>query len=334
MIQRLTPFAGAVRALFAPYRRDTLTPPRPVAAGGRGMARRVVPVVLAAVALAAAGYGAYAFLRHTPTPHEVAPPVFTASDDPPPPAATFAELAESDPVGMYEACLSRYAREAKGFRATVEKHERTRGELRPREVVRIEVRDQPPAALLRWQEGGQRGVTASLYAPEVTGPQIKAWRPAAALATLRDWSIDAKGDSARQASRYCVKDAGLYPSMLRTYTAWKKRKEAGDLRTEYLGKQVVGPAGGRECHVVRRYCPRTEIDPFALDEEAPTDPKVIARDGFTEVTVMIDAERWLQVGSVLKNASGALVGEYYFRDVELVTEFPPDTFTLANLRKK
>jgi hypothetical protein len=95
----------------------------------------------------------------------------------------------------------------------------------------------------------------------------------------------------------------------------------------------VPEVGGRECYEVRRTCAKPEVDPFALDEQPATDQKTIDRDGFSEVTVLIDCERRLQVGTVIRRADGELVGEYYFRDVVLTTaEFPPDTFTAPALR--
>ena len=57
------------------------------------------------------------------------------------------------------------------------------------------------------------------------------------------------------------------------------------------------------------------------------------QDAFAEVTLMFDAETWLQVGSVQRDANGELVGSYYFRDVALNPHLPPDQFTPAALRK-
>jgi hypothetical protein len=157
------------------------------------------------------------------------------------------------------------------------------------------------------------------------------FRPTAYL--MKEMHVDPKVALARDSSRYCITDAGIYRGMLRTYTAWKKRKDGGELKAEYLGRRAVEEVGGRECHVVKRTCKSPEVDSFALDEQPPTDPKVVERDGFTEVTLYVDAERQLQLGTVLRRADGELVGEYYFRNVELTTaEFPPDTFTPAALK--
>ena len=47
----------------------------------------------------------------------------------------------------------------------------------------------------------------------------------------------------------------------------------------------------------------------------------------------IDKENWLQVGNVLKGEEGRLIGEYFFRDLKLNPDFPPDTFTREALKR-
>jgi hypothetical protein len=120
--------------------------------------------------------------------------------------------------------------------------------------------------------------------------------------------------------------------MLRTREAWKRAKDRGD-RIEYLALESVAEAGGRTCHVLRRTCPGPEIDSFALDEAPPADPEKVRKDGFTEVTLYVDADRRLQVGSRLTRDGGKeLVGSYFYRDLELNPELPADTFTMAALK--
>ena len=45
-----------------------------------------------------------------------------------------------------------------------------------------------------------------------------------------------------------------------------------------------------------------------------------------EVVVSIDTETWLQVGTVLKDEKGKLLGSYYFRDVKLNPTFKKGQF--------
>jgi hypothetical protein len=307
------------------------------------MARRVVVIVSILILAAAGGYGAYLYFERAEEPVQIPTPVFQPTIDTLPATDDFSSLAQNDPVAMFEACLSRYAREVKGYRALMEKQERVEGKLNDREIVQVTGWGEVPDAggkthikvRMIWEKGARKDflgnvVAGTLYNEDEKSDQILTYRP---RAFIKEYSVDLKGPNAREASRFCIKDSGLYRSMLRTYTAWKDHKERGELRIEYLGKQKIDKADGRECHVIKRICPRTEVDSFALDEKPPTDPKLIERDGFNEVTVMIDAERWLQVGTVIRDAKGELVGEYFFRNVETVAgEFPPDTFTAAGLK--
>ena len=60
-------------------------------------------------------------------------------------------------------------------------------------------------------------------------------------------------------------------------------------------------------------------------------------DGVTDLTLYVDTENWMQVGSTLKGADGRLLGEYFFRDLELNPDFKADTFTreaVAQVRRR
>ncbi len=344
----ITLMAQLGRALFAPATGDTLTLSQPPPRGGRRMARRVkvrrvILIVFSGLALAIAGLGLYSLIWDSPQPPVVDEPVAPVQAAKPVGTNEFTQLAETDPVGMFRACLSSYAEKAKGFTAVLEKQERVAGTLHKREIIRITVWGEvsepngvPPAIHVRmiWEKGFRKDtfgstVHGSLYPAGEHANQITVYRPDA---WIKEWAIDSKGSLARNASRFCIRDSGIYRGMLRTYDAWNKRHEAGELKTEYLGIKRIEQTGNRECHVIRRICRQPEADRFSLDEEASTDPKVIARDGFSEVTVMIDVEKRLHLGTILRQANGELIGEYYFRDVQLlVTEPPPETFTVAGL---
>jgi hypothetical protein len=47
--------------------------------------------------------------------------------------------------------------------------------------------------------------------------------------------------------------------------------------------------------------------------------------------VYIDKDTWLQIGSVLKDKDGKLLGEYIFRDIRLNPTFKPEQFQKAAL---
>jgi hypothetical protein len=318
------------------------------------MSRRVFiavgVVVLAAGGLGYVGYGRYVRTEAPPEAPAFQPNATLA------PQEQFDKLAETDPVGLLSECLSRYQREAKGgARFTLRKQERVQGQPKPPaappvEVIDVCVRGDVPdpetkktaiEVLMKWTSGGRRPVplarpvVASLFS-EVTYPD--GGKVVIHPGILNDVStpMSPSSSEARGQSRYCIRDAGLYRSMLRTHAAWKARQEAGELKFEYLGRRTPEYID-RECHVIKRVCPRTEIDAFEVGGAAPADPKAIANEGFTEVTIFVDAERWLQVGTELyrtePGGARVLVGAYHFRDVNLNPTFAPDTFTTAGLKK-
>lgn len=321
--------------------------------------RRLVIAIAAIALLTGAGVGAFAvygnLFRGEPPPEA---PVFDDKGGALSTQQQFEKLAETDPVKLLAECLTRYQREVKGgMHATLHKQERVRGEpkhpdMPPREIIDLWVHGDVPDAegktatevQMKWKEGAKSflgsEIRGTLFSkkPKAEGGfdgKVVTWRPNATFQKLSG-AVDPNSDLAKSQSRYCIRDAGLYCTMFRTHEAWKARQVAGELRTEFLGKKMVEQIG-RECLVVKRVCPRIELDSFEIGKHASTDPKVVAVQGHTEVTIFIDAERWLQVGSELyrtePDGTRVLVGAYYFRDVELNPAFPPDTFTPEGLKK-
>jgi hypothetical protein len=316
------------------------------------MRRRIVGL-LSLVALAGLGVGVYARFFYAP-PMAERQQHHQDDNKPLPKMDEFEELVKTDPLAMYDKCLTRYKREVKGgMRATLVKRERVKGEPKPpqdpqEEVISIAVRgDVPdesgavcPEVVMKWRSGARSApllgeIRGTFYSekppPEGTGKKVLVNLPVSTFKTAPNTQL------AQAQSRYCICDAGLYGAMLRTYSAWKQRKEAGTLRVEYQGKRVVEQTGGRLCHVVLRTCAGLEVDPFELNGKPDLSPGNVEKSGFTSVKVMIDAERWIQVGSELErtgpDGKSVLIASYYFRDVELNPTFEPDTFSEAGLKK-
>lgn len=310
-------------------------------------------LALTLVALTGLAVGVYArFLREPPPPPEA--PVFVDDHERLPTPEEFAQFARTDPVRMLDACLKRYQRETNGsFTATLIKKERVHGEPRPpkephEEVINLFVRGDVPdpvtgktciEVLMKWQSGARSflgsEIRGTLYsekpAPEGTGGKVTTWRPEARLAKTS--SIPAADPLAQGQSRYCIRDAGLYRGMLRTYDAWKQRQEAGTLKTEFLGTSSVAQLGGRLCHIVERSSHEPEVDAFEVGGQPKTDARTVAAEGFTRVRIMIDVETWLQVGTELYRPDGHLLAGYYFRDPNVKPTLAPDTFTEASLKR-
>ncbi len=271
----------------------------------------------------------------------------------------FEKLAQTDPVKLLAECLMRYQREVKsGIHCTLEKQERVKGqpphpEMPPVEVIDLWVRGDVPdphthqtaiEVLMKWQSGARKvlgsEITGTLFSekPEAEnglGGKVVTWRPKAFGLKLGPPMLP-NSKPAQEQSRYCIRDAGLYRTMLRTYEAWKARQDVGELKFDYLGKKFSDKTAS-ECLMIRRYCPRIEIDAFEIGGTARSDPKVVAAEGFTDVTIFIDPQLWLQVGTELyrtePDGTRVLVGAYYFRDITLNPTFVPETFTTEWLKK-
>src|SRR5262249_43180158 len=136
-------------------------------------------------------------------------------------------------------------------------------------------------------------------------------RPATRLLRLAGDVVarDVDGDDARQSGRYTLNEFGLKHGMRRTLDSWVEARRQNGLHVEYQGVKEVKEAGGRRCHVFHR-----------------TRYQKPEADGVTELTVCVDAETWLQIGSVVRGAGGRLLGEYYFRDIRLNPELKSEQF--------
>jgi hypothetical protein len=246
-----------------------------------------------------------------------APPLAVVRDDGSalPDGAAMERLARTDPVAFLETCLRRYDREVRGYTTTFHKHERIGGEWGPDEVIDVAFRDKPLSVRFEWLKGAGRAAR-TLYVKGENDDQLLV-RPSGRLAYRVAGIVtrDPDGPQARAASRYPMTTFGIKIGTQRVLAAWQAARKQDALHVEYLGKEKVREVGGRVCYVLRR-------TRFAKPEE----------DGITETVSYIDAETWLQVGTVLKGEDGP-IAEYFFRDVRLNPDFAKDAFTRAALEK-
>jgi hypothetical protein len=233
------------------------------------------------------------------------------------------KLAKSDPVGFIENCLRRYKREVKGYTLTFEKQERINKKLQPTEVIAATYRQEPFSVLMRWEKGA-RLADAILYVEgqnqEKVGGEMKSMllvHPSGVAGRLIPFvKREPEGQEALQSSRYTIKGFGLEQGMLLTWNSWKRVQKEGELHIDYLGVVNVKEAGNRPCYKVRR-----------------TGYKQPEEDGITELTIYVDKETWLQVGSELKGKENQWIAKYYFRDIRINPEIKDEMFKAEALRK-
>jgi hypothetical protein len=224
------------------------------------------------------------------------------------------QFARNEPTVFLENCLRRYERDVRGYHATMQKQERIQGRLQSKEIIDVWFRDKPHAVLMRWIDGARKADRA-LYVEGENHDKMLA-RPNGALARRLVGDIverDVDGMDARASGRYPLSQFGMRKATERTLAAWQIAKEQGKLHVEFLGMQKVKEAGDRLCFKLRR------------TYEAPEN------DGVVELTIFVDQDNWLQVGSILKGVQNKLIGEYFFRDIQLNPIYPETVFTRTAL---
>jgi hypothetical protein len=210
-----------------------------------------------------------------------------------------------DPVAFLEKCLERYDREVRGYAVTLKKQERIQGKLRSPERIDALFRESPLSVYFHWRTGADRKADKALYVEGKYDNKLLAV-PHGVLGTLAKFAgrrvveRDVDGSDARDGGRYPLSEFGFRIATQRVLTAWKKARANNTLRVEYLGVFRLPEAGDRLCYKLRR-------GHYDRPEE----------DGVMELVAYFDVENWLQVGSVLRDAQGQLIAEYFFSNLRL-----------------
>ncbi|MBY0229869.1 MAG: DUF1571 domain-containing protein [Gemmataceae bacterium] len=248
--------------------------------------------------------------RAAPPPGEYAPPPAEVSPD-----ERMQGLAKSDPLAFLDECLARYRREVEGYSATLFKQERLKGKLRDPEVIRVWFKEKPFSVRMDWDKGEALASRTVYVEGENNGKMLvkpSSWRTLFVSVAERD----PEEQDAKDSARYPITKFGIQVGTESTKAYWTRAKDKGELRVVFDGLVAVPELDGRKCWKLRRLeYARPEVD------------------GIMRGTFYFDPATWLQVGTVLHAKNGDLIGRYFFKDVKLNPEFPPDTFTRAGLLK-
>lgn len=231
----------------------------------------------------------------------------------------FAELVRTDPIAALQTSLAAYPNT--GFTAEFRKRERMGGKLADEEVIRVAVADEPFSVLMVWQSVKNKG---TLYLKGQNGGKMKVWGSPI--------DVDPQGFFPKQSARYTIEEFGIKQATQKTLRAWLTAKEAGELTWEYGGRKAMSEAGGRECFILKRVCPADQIDPFVTGGPAVQVTDKNRKDSFRTVTVYLDCETRLQIGTEQHRHDGELTASYWFRDVNTKPAFDADTFTTKSFR--
>ncbi len=281
------------------------------------MGKRILLVVFAVIVVAGVGVAVWLSLpvNGITPPTDLPAPTSTS----PVSADSYADQLRTDPIAALNTAVAAYP--AGGFTAEFRKRERMGGKLADEEVIRVSVKDDPYSVLMLWQSVRNKG---TLYVKGQHNGKMKVWGI--------PLDVDPQGFIPKQSARYTIEEFGIQQSTRRTLRAWAAAKDAGELKCEYVGRKVVPEAGGRECFVLKRTCPADQIDPFVTGGPKVDVTDKNRRDSFRTVTVYLDCETRLQVGTEQHRHDGELIASYWFRDVNLNPEFGEETFSVKSFK--
>ena len=209
------------------------------------------------------------------------------------------ELAQKKPIEFLERCLSRYDKEVHGYRCLFDKQERVNGKLRNKEQLVVNFRENPFSVHMKWLKGNDIfGASSTLYVEGETDGFLLA-RP-----TLPGLGIKEKALNDPQVlgtSRFPITQFGMNIGAKDTLYNMREAEKKGTLHVSYKGIERVKELGNRLCYKFIR---------------TPYEPP--EGDGVNELTIYIDLETHLQVGSVLKDSQGKLIATYFFHAIEQI----------------
>jgi hypothetical protein len=243
-------------------------------------------------------------------------------------AETYYErMRQDDPLAFLEECVRHYHETVAGYTCILRKAEKIGDRLHDYEETTCWSRENPFSVYMEWTKTSS---TKSDFFSSVKQPKKVLYvqgenkdlilavlqkkvpfRPAVEETTLD--STDSK-----KSSRFTIDEFGMGKSLERTVASMRSAQGRGQLHLKYLGEMDKEPRLGNV--------------PVYVFLRKPYEP--LEEDHLNEFKLYIDKKHWLQVGSILKDDKGGLIGEYFFRDVVVNPVIEPDRFTRAFLEKK
>jgi hypothetical protein len=227
------------------------------------------------------------------------------------------ELAKTKPLEFLDYCLGEYDKKVSdGYRCVFVKQERVQGKLRDAERLHVHFRAKPYSVHMEWLEGAEFCVK-SMYVEGENENNLLAHSALFSIPTGIIVKRAVDDPSAKATSRFPITEFGIKPGMISTIRSMKAAQAKGTLQLRCEGIEPVAKLGDRPCYKLVR-------SPYSPLEE----------DNINKLTIWIDRDTLMQVGSELIDIDGNLIAEYYFRDIELNPTFSDKQFTreALNLR--
>ena len=222
------------------------------------------------------------------------------------------EILRTDPPKFLQMSLDRYEREVQGYSCILVKKERVEGKVKPTEKTECHFKEEPFSVYMNWLKGVGEAQRV-LYVKGENKDKMLA-RPAGLLGLAGVLPFDTDSPKAKKAGRYLITQFGIKLGTERTRKAMLSAQTRNALFWDYKGIFLVPEVGNRRCYKLVR----TPYEP--LEDE-----------GVYELTIYLDVETWLQVGSILKGPNDQFIAEYFFRDVRINPAFKENQFKKSAL---
>ncbi|MBI3411264.1 MAG: DUF1571 domain-containing protein [Planctomycetes bacterium] len=219
-------------------------------------------------------------------------------------------LCQNRPLDFLEQCLEHYKQNVRGYDCTFRKIERIKGIQRPLEKIEVHFREEPFSVYFDWKEGA--GLACKVLYVRGENNNKLLGLPILKFIGIKERDVD--GTEAKSTGRYTIDQFGIYLGAQRTLASMRKADHHGGLHLEYKGLVPVPQLGDRKCHTFVR---------------KPYDP--VEEEGVNELTIFIDPENKMQVGSILKDVEGRLIAEYFFIDIKLNPDYTNSQFQRSAL---
>jgi hypothetical protein len=217
------------------------------------------------------------------------------------------------PLAFLEEALERGEREVLGYSAHLRKIEKVGGYVV--EELEVSFRQKPFSVYMNWLQGARAlGATRVIYVEGENKNKLLA-KPKLSFMGIQERAVDAP--DAKAGSRYTIDHFGMHKGTERTLASMNKARDRGQLHLRYVGEGTDTRLGGVPCYIFVR---------------KPYEP--LEEEGLNELILFVDKANWLQVGSILKDAKGDVIAEYFFKDVRVNPVFPEWQFTRKALEMK
>lgn len=233
-------------------------------------------------------------------------PVKTAEPKPVVPCEeALLEWARTDHIQLIKAAMAHYKENIQNYTATFYKHERIKGDLKPRQTIAVDFKENPYSLRMIWQENSM-GCDKLIYV-EGEHDNKMVVHPTGFFSWIKSVKRDPFCKDARKSTRKPCNHFGFYRTMQSLLSTYEEAHKKDDLTIKFIGRTKID---GHDCITLERHLPAKEGYPCA------------------RLVIQFDIERLIPVSLTSYDKDGKLISLYKYDDIKLNTDVNEKTFCL------